>query len=340
MNKRYRLVGICIFFMLATAVIGCSASSNGDTEKTKDNGEGTENTATNVTEGSYPVTIENGDRALTIEEPPERAVALLQQDAELMVALGLEDKLVGYSLVSENTPSEYEDKLEDIPVLADTIPSKEVLLEADPDFVIGTEVDFIDNGVGTVEELEDLGIDSYVTKLKKPKTIENQVYKEIEDISRAFGIEERGEALIESMQGEIDDITEQIGDVEEPLKVFYMNGGEDGSARTTGNDSLDTRLIELAGGENIFSDVDDYLFDVSWEEVVERNPDVIVLSFCCGTGPDDLQEVIANNEALKGVTAVENENYVAAEVEDTTGTVRIPSGLKTLAKGFYPERFN
>lgn len=336
MKKTYGLATVVLLFFSLIIVTGCSSSTDkaGETS-TKNQGDETENES----ESSYPVTVENADRDLTFEEPPQRVVALYQQEAELMAALDLEDRLVGYSIVSDNTPEEYEEKLKDVPVLAeDDYPSQEVLLENDPDFVIGSERTFIENGVGTVEDLDDLGISAYVTESEKPETIENMVYKEIKEISRIFGVENRGEELIQSMQEEIDDITDQIGEVDEPVKVFYMSSAEAGSVQTTGGISLDNYLIELAGGENIFKDEDKYLFEVSWEEVIERDPDVILTSYCCGTEPEDLEDVIRNNDSLEDVTAVQNDNYVAAEVEDTTGNVRVTRGLKTLAEGFYPER--
>lgn len=332
MKKRYGMAIILLFFLSAAIVTGCRSAS----DKTNE----TKNAQGNESKDNQPVTLENADRELTFKKPPERAVALYQQDAELMVALGLENKLVGYSTVIENTPAKYQKKLKDIPVLAKKgYPSKEVLLEADPDLLIGSVRSFSDDGVGTVEEYEDLGIISYVTKYEEPETIDNQVYKEIIEISRIFGVEDRGKKLIQSMQKEMDDIKDQVGEVKKPLKVFLISGGQSGSAQTTGGTSLDNELIERAGGENIFSDVDKYIFDVSWEEVIDRDPDVIVTSYCCGTDPDDLKKMISNNPTLDDVTAVKNKNYVAAQVEDTTGTVRIPKGLKTLAKGFYPDRF-
>ncbi|MBY7142307.1 ABC transporter substrate-binding protein [Virgibacillus sp. NKC19-3] len=341
MKHFYRISMILLSFIMAFVAVGCS-SSNGNEEGTTSNEEnGTENKADTASDEDFPTTVENAGRDLIFDEPPERVVALYQQEAELMVALGLEHKLVGYSIVAENTPPEYEEKLEDVPVLAEnSYPSKEVLLGVDPDFVIGSERTFTDNGAGTVEEFDDLNIAAYVTESEKPETIENMVYKEIKEIAQIFGVEERGEKLIRSMQEEMDEITSQIGDVDEPVKVLLMSGGDAGSAQVSGGYALDNYLIELAGGENIFADEDKYLFEVNWEEIIDRDPDVIVTSYCCGTGPEDLEKMIAGNASLEDVTAVENDNYVAAQVEDTTGNVRVIQGLETLAEGFYPELFD
>ncbi len=334
MKKTYRIAVVLLLLLCAAVITGCSSS--GDKEGTTSK---QEKEKENASDEGFPVTMENFGRELTFETPPKRVLALYQQEAELFAALDLEDKLVGYSIVTENTPPEYEQKLKDVPVLAeDGYPSKEVLLEADPDFVIGSERSFTDNGAGTVEEFEDLGISAYVTESEKPETVENMVYKEIEEIAQIFGVQERGEKLIQSMQDEIDAITDQVGDVDGPVKVLLMSGGGSGSAQVSGGSSLDSYLIELAGGENIFADVDKYLFEASWEEIIDRDPDVIVTSYCCGTSPEELEKMTSSNTSLKDVTAVKNDHYVAVQVEDTTGNVRIPRGLKTLAEGFYPDR--
>lgn len=335
MKKTNYLTLFILLFTCSIFVAGCNATGDGEKAPSDQN-----NTENNGADGDFPVTIKNANRELIFEKPPERVVGLYQQEAEVFVALGLEDKLVGYSMIIEDTPEEYAEKLKDIPILSENgYPSKEVLLESDPDFVIGSERTFSSNGAGTVEEFEKLQIDAYVTESDKPETIENIVYKEIKEIAQIFGVVERGEKLIQSMQEDIDEIVEMVGDIDEPVKVMLMSGGESGSAQVSGGASLDSHLIELAGGVNIFGDENEYLLEASWEEVIERNPDVIVTSYCCGTEPGDLRKVLSNNVSLQDVTAVKNENYIASAVEDTTGNIRVVQGLRTLAEGFYPELF-
>src|SRR5690625_7636748 len=116
-----------------------------------------------------------------------------------------------------------------------------------------------------------------------------------------------------------------------------MSGVGCKSIQNTGGIYIDNYLIEHAGGKNIFKDEEEYLFEVRWEEVIDRDPDVILMSYCCGTEPEDLEKVVEEKDALKDITAVKNNNYIAVQVEDMTGNVRAERGLETLVDGFYYE---
>lgn len=287
----------------------------------------------------YPVSLKNAGREITFSKSPQRVVTMMQQDAELLLALGLKDKIAGYSLVSDYTPDKYKKALTGIRVLAKNTPSKEAVLKVNPDFIIGTEATFISNAVGTRQWLSDLGIQSYIVKNQHPATLENQVYLQIRDMAKIFNVQKKGEQLIEKMQAQVNKITHQLGDIKTPLKVVYLAGGKGSAPRAAGGNSLDSYLMKLAGGENIFKELNGYLVQVSWEEIVARNPEVIVISYCCGGNPDDLIDLIKSKSALQNVSAVKNNRFVPVLVEETTGSMRIPTGLKKLAKGFYPHRF-
>src|SRR5690606_41354241 len=76
----------------------------------------------------YPVTVQECDREVTVDAPPERAVTLNQPTTEIMLALGLEDRMVGTAYLDDAVLPEYSDAYEAVPVLADPYPSFEDLL--------------------------------------------------------------------------------------------------------------------------------------------------------------------------------------------------------------------
>lgn len=288
---------------------------------------------------SYPLTLKNAGQEITFKKPPERVITLMQQDAEVLVALGLKDKLVGYALVTEETPARYKRELAGIRILATNTPSKENIFQVNPDFIISSEQSFISNTLGSRQKLNQLGVNTYVTKNKHPATLDNQVYQQIRDMAHIFNVEKKGQKVIDSIQQEINCIKAQIGEIKDSVKVAYLAGGKGGTVQVAGANSLDSYLMNLAGGKNVFKELKGYLVQVSWEEIVARNPDVIVISYCCGTGPEDLRHVLKNKTALQEVSAIKHHRLVPVQVEETTGSMRIPIGFKKLAQGFYPERF-
>lgn len=330
--RKYLLLSL----IMAMAILSACGQSDNKTEVSSPGGQNNETEKTTTYE---PITLENAGRTMTFTEPPQRAVAIYQEYAELAVELGIEDRFVGYGFTRTNTTPEFEEKLKNIKPLAELYPSKEVFLGVEPDLFIAWESDLAGMGFGSIEELEELGIQTYIQADENPQTLENMPYKEIHEISRIFGVEEKGDELIQSIKNRINDVHEKIEDVERPLKVFYMRGGEEGSATTAGGDTLQSLVVSLAGGENIFNELTGSVVDVSWEEVVERNPDVIVFSYCCGRTPEGLMELISNNPALQDVTAVKNQHYVVIGLEEAYAPTWIPGGVEKLAKGFYPERF-
>lgn len=330
MPNYFKLTMFTAILLLAAACSQDKGGSSGIPESSE--------LVTNEAETYAPVTIENMNRTVTFTEPPRRAVGLLQQYTEMLVALGLEDRVVGNALISEGTPPELKEKLDNIPVLAERTPSQEVLLGADPDFVIGSAVSFTEGSVGTADKLESLGIKTYVPGEVYPTTMEI-VYNDIMNIARIFGVTSKGDELVASMQQHIRDIQERIKDVERPLRVFYTTGDQDGAARTTGGDSIRSHLITLAGGENIFSDLTGGVVEVSWEEVVDRNPDVIVLAHRGENTPEGMLEFFYNKPVLQDIKAVQNQHFVAVPLASTTVGVRNPGAVEMMAKGFYPDRF-
>src|SRR5699024_6318141 len=125
---------IMLLITVSMIVIAGRSTMNNQEKNTVENSE-----KTNESNSSYPVTFENAS---------ERVYGAYQQEAELLAELDLQDKLVGYSMIIKNTPAEYKEKLQDVPILSeDSYPSKEVLLEADPEIIIGSERSFNENGV-------------------------------------------------------------------------------------------------------------------------------------------------------------------------------------------------
>lgn len=295
---------------------------------------------------AFPVTIENCGIEVTFDAPPESAVTMNQGATEIMLALGLEEFMTGTAYLDDAILPEFEDAYESIPVLSDTYPSQEVLFGADPDFVYGSYSSaFGDEAAGPREQLAELGIGSYVSPMAcsdrslRPEvvTIED-VYGEIRDIGAIFGVTDRAEALIEELQAELDDISAVLEAVEEPVSVFWFDSGGDDvyAGACCGTPGM---IMDLLGVENAFEDAEGSWATVSWEEVVARDADAIVLVNADWDTAESKIETLTTNPAYADMTAVENENWVVIDFSYTTPNIRNVEAVRIIAEFLYPELF-
>ncbi|MDP4097087.1 ABC transporter substrate-binding protein [Paenibacillus sp. P96] len=288
--------------------------------------------------GEEQVIIENMGEKLMFTEPPKRAVTLNQHATEVMLALGLEQYMVGTAYLDDQILPEYKKQYDSIPVLSEEYPSQEVFYSANPDFAYaGWTSAFTEKTLGSRAELAEQGVYTYVQESSnKPSPSLENVYQDILNIGRIFRVEERSQALVDEMQREVEQIQDSIGTVSEPIKVFVYDSGED-TAFTAANTYL-TSLINVAGGKNIFDDIEKSWATVSWEEIVNRNPDVIVIVDYGSTSVEEKKALLLGKAALADVTAIKNKHFVVLPLSAAAEGIRAPMALSTLASGFYPDK--
>ncbi|MBT3155281.1 ABC transporter substrate-binding protein [Streptomyces sp. CHD11] len=310
--------------------IGCGAS---------DEGGGAEATAAVPT--GFPVTIDNCGVKTTYDRPPSRVVTIHQHPAELMLALGLKDRMVGTAFPDSAVLPELKKDYEAIPELAEREPSFEEILDAGPELVYGGYGSaFAESEGRSRKALADAGIDTYLNREycgRKQVTMKD-TYDEIRTIGRIFGVPDRADKLVADLESRVGKAAAEV-EGEPGTPVFVYDSG-DGSAFTAGGKSLGTELIRLAGGRNVFADLDDVFGDVSWEQVVERRPEVIALYDYAGAGSaEEKKRFLLSQPALAGVPAVRNERFVVLPLTATLIGIRSAYAVEDLARGLHPESF-
>ncbi|MBH0331964.1 Fe3+-hydroxamate ABC transporter substrate-binding protein [Brevibacillus brevis] len=323
------------FGIMTAAMLLVSACGSTTTTQTPAK---TEQTAAPVAE-SKPVTLTNNGIEMTYPTPPERAVTLNQHVTEIMLALGLADKMVGTAYLDDKILPELKTEYDKVPVLADKYPTKEVLLAANPDFVYaGWKSGFGEKGVGSMQDLEKVGIKSYLQESSsKPGPTIDDVFADITNIGRIFRVEDKANDLINKMKGEMDQTISKIGKVDEPLKVFVYDNGED-KPFTAANNYM-TSLIKTAGGKNIFDDIQKGWAEVSWEQVVSRNPDVIIIVDYGDRTVEQKRHFLLTKKELADIPAIKNQRLMVLPLSAASEGVRAPIALKILAEGLYPDKF-
>lgn len=344
-GKRNGFVGgWWLSFLIAVMLVVTACGAAPQTEHVSSGDNGAQQTThtdpqTEPSKDSSPVTLKNNGRDITYPEAPKRAVTLNQHVTEVMLALGLADSMVGTAYLDDQILPEFQEAYDKIPVLSKQYPTKEVLLAAEPDFVYaGWKSAFGDKGVGTMEELEQAGIKAYLHESSnKPGATVEDVFLDIQNIGRIFRVEDRANALIAHMKQEMEQITNRIGAVYQPLRVFVYDSGED-QPLTAANNYM-TALIGKAGGKNIFDDIQKGWAAVSWEEVVNRKPDVIVIVDYGDQTVEHKRQFLLTKRELADVPAIRNQRLIVMPLSAAAEGVRAPLALKLLAEGLYPEKF-
>ena len=278
--------------------------------------------------------VQTGTASYTYSEPPSRAITMNQHVTEIMLALELQDHMVGTAYIDDEILPEYQAAYDSVPVLAEEYPSKEVVLAQDPDFIYGGfRSAFGDDAAGSQEDLNSLGIGTYLTSsicnTGSPDTLED-VYGDIRSIGLIFGVTDRAEALVESIQQEVEEAGSQIDSSSEPLRVFLFDSGDEAPYTATCC-SMFTNLIETAGGKNIFDEVDGRWKSVNWEEVIDRDPQLIALTEADWSTSQEKIDLLLNTPALADITAVKEERFVILKFSSLVPGIRNSTAITELA---------
>ena len=291
---------------------------------------------------AFPVTVKSCNRDVTFDQAPARAIANDVNLIEMMLALGLRDRMVGYTGVSgwKTLDADLRTGVAELPELSARYPTREVLAGAEPDFFFaGWNYGMKVGGEVTPETLEPLGIKTYeltescIFLGPKARSSMQDMYADLLTLGTIFGVEDRAQSLVEGYKAKLAELTAGI-DPATPLRVFVYDSGEE-TPYTAGAYAIPTALIEAAGGVNIMDDLEKSWATVAWEPVVERNPEVIVIVNYGDVTADQKIAFLEGNPAFASVDAVKNDRYVVLEYVEATPGPRNIRAVAKLVAGFW-----
>ena len=291
---------------------------------------------------AYPVTVQSCDREVTFDAAPSRAASNDVNLTEMMLVLGLTDRMVGYTGISgwNKLDEEMRAGVAELPELSERYPSREVLVGADLDFwFAGWNYGMNVGGEVTPETLAPFGVavyeltESCIHIMERNGIAIDDMFNDIENLATIFGVPDRAEALITGWQAELAEIAATIPDGE-PLRVFVYDSGED-TPFTAGRYAMPTAMIEAAGGVNIMDDVESSWTRVAWEPVVERNPEVIVIVNYGDVTAEQKIDFMRSNPAFANIDAVINNRFVVLEYVEATPGPRNIGAIRALADAFH-----
>ncbi|WNF56342.1 ABC transporter substrate-binding protein [Pseudomonas sp. SG20052] len=292
---------------------------------------------------NYPLTIQSCNREVTFTQAPKHAVSHDINMTQMMLALGLKPRMAGYSGVSgwKSVTPEMQTILDGLPELAAKYPSVETLLNANVDFFFaGWDYGMRVVGDLTPQTLQPLGINVYeLTEscafvMKRPPASLEDTYNDLRNLGKIFDVQDRANALIAQMQAQVAEVRKGLP-ADKP-RVFLYDSGED-RAMTSGRLGMPQALIDAAGGRNILDDVEASWTRVNWEDVVERNPQVIVIVDYGEVTAEQKEHFLLSNKALQSVDAIKNQRFIVIPYVQATPGIDNVLAVETLAKGFHGE---
>lgn len=252
------------------------------------------------------ISVENCGATVGFDAPPERVTLLKGASVATLDALGVLDRVTAKAgqYPEEYYDDELRDRLAGIPTLTDQLDasghlqiSREVVVATEPDLVIGetstvNRATLDPTGIPVVEE------PAFCGALTGDVTFED-VYDQVRFYGAIFGRDEEAEVVVAELRARVAALRERAATDARTVAVLYPTIGG-GVTYAYGTGSMSHPLVEAAGLVNVFADRGERVFEVSVEEIVARDPDVIVTLHSEG----DAQEVIRAVTGLPGADAM------------------------------------
>lgn len=338
MNKKSRkMIATLLMAGLAIGSVGCS---NKEEVKTKQ-------VSAKVQEGNFETvkfTYSDGAKAydVIVESPRQSAVTLSQFMTEMLLSLGLEDRMVATALLDNPILPEFEEAYNKIPTLqvgeGHSI-SKEGFMATGADFVSGWDSSISEQTTGAADELIAKGITPFMAKSYQVDSTVETVYEDFELLGQIFGVQDKATEVISRMKSDIKLVTDKVGNIKEEdrVKMMVYDSGEN-DAMVVGQ-GLANNLIDLAGGRNIFAkDATKPYINVSWESIVAGNPEVILVTdFMAGSPIQEKIDFLKSHPALKDVPAIKDNKIYVVGLADLSPGVRNPKLIEQMYGYFFGE---
>ncbi|MBW6464666.1 MAG: cobalamin-binding protein [Firmicutes bacterium] len=318
--KKSLLFLVLLLFIGLFLIGGCDG-----TEQVLESDQSGEEEIAAETSGEIIVTDQMG-REVVFSGIPDKIISLSPSNTEVVFALGLADRLVGVTEYC-NYPAEAQEK--EI-VGGFSTPNLERIVELEPGLVIASTIH-----VEEVPRMEELGISVLV--VESANLIE--LYSSISLVAEVTGVTANGEALIASMQERIQAVEAIVSQVpeEERVKVYYEVYSD--PLMSAGRNAFINEIISLAGGVNIFGDIDESYPQISAEVVAERQPDIILYPDYHGTA-DFVIEAMTTRPGWENMPAVlNNQVYGISDDSFARPGPRVVEAIEEAARIFYPHLF-
>ncbi|MGM0125360.1 iron complex transport system substrate-binding protein [Enterococcus sp. AZ194] len=314
-------------------------------------GSKSEPTKSTEKEEGYPVTIQNFTKAeggtewrvkeQVFEKAPERVLANTQPAAELLLHLGLQDRIVGVGAVFGMSDEEVSQEFSKLNHLSDGYLSKEAALSVDPDLIYGRGGLFENEewGNGTVDSINEMGIATFVQETSTDKATFESVYHDIDHLSELFDVQSAGENFKEELKGRESALKKQVTEVgkEQTFALLFMSDPSDLSIYSASGESFFNSMMKMVKLDNALGDIQG---DASLETLIQRDPDVLIVpdwsTYKEGAKKDEMVQAVLSNEKISSLKAVKNKQVYSVDYNYMFGYgYQSLTGMEQLAEELY-----
>lgn len=279
-------------------------------------------------------TLINCDFEISTAPSPQRVVTIKSTPLELMLALGLADRVVGSAMLDGPVPDELAPSDWKASVISEELPSRELLLAAEPDFVFaGWASNLGSDGIGTREELLSFGIRSYVAPpactfgadSAEPLDFDD-IFEMFSEIGTIFEAETQATALIEEQRARL----AAIDTPSAPRTALWFSSGDD-TPFVGGGSGAPNMIMQAAGLTSLTADEPQSWFSMPWESFVASDPDVIVLVDAPWNSAQKKQDLLEGHPAASTMSAVKAKSYIVVSFATTEAGVRNVEAVEAIA---------
>jgi len=292
MKLNKRLAAILATLLLLASLIGCAPASIVAPQETEP--AGTLQEVTDVAAETTGIqTVDMMGREIKLAEPATRVVALSAADCEILYAIGAGDMLVGRGEFCD-----YPAEVLDVPAVQSGMETNiEQIIALAPQVLLMSAMAQTED---QVKQLEAAGIQCVVSDAKDI----NGVYQSITLIGAITGRDEDAFNVLTNMEATLSELSVHAGELKGKSIYFEVSPLQYG-LWTAGKGTFMDEVATMLGLTNVFADATGWA-EISEEQVLKANPDVIVtIAMYFGEGQTPVEEILSR-PGWQDVTAVKN----------------------------------
>jgi iron complex transport system substrate-binding protein len=299
----------------------------------------------------YPVTVTSCGVPVTYDRAPTRAVSNDINTTEDMLALGLEPHMAGTFGVTGDgpaghpVPAPYLTGFRKVRDVSSNYFTREELIALHPDFLFAGWDYGLQTGTSlTPQGLAQFGIKTLVLTESCARVQSgidsvsiNDTYTDLRNLGEIFNVRAKAQHVIAAMQHQVAAAHAKVAGLK-PVTVFDYDSGQ--AAPFTGAGlAIPTALIALAGGTSIFAGLKQSFTSVSWEQVIAKDPQCIIINNYGTPTAAQKEKFLETSPITRNLTAVKHHCFLPLSYDEITPGPRNAPAVLAIARWLHPAAF-